>query len=157
MASEKLNPAMKPGLRVTRREVLKLSLALAGLVAIQGLRRFLSFESAPPTVTQALLGSPALIPPGSVTHIPEVRGWLVHDSMGLYALSGVCTHLGCLVRQDGDQFACPCHGSRFGLDGGVVEGPAGQPLRHVALSLTAEGKLAMDTQIEVPSHERLTP
>jgi menaquinol-cytochrome c reductase iron-sulfur subunit len=43
-------------------------------------------------------------------------------------LSSVCTHTGCLVRTQGDGFACPCHRSLFDAEGRSVEGPAPRPL-----------------------------
>lgn len=48
----------------------------------------------------------------------------------LTLLSARCTHLGCLVSFDAAdrQWACPCHGSRFAVDGSVVHGPATRPL-----------------------------
>jgi Rieske Fe-S protein len=49
---------------------------------------------------------------------------------GLHAVSMRCTHLGCLVRFNAAETSwdCPCHGSRFDVDGGVLEGPAVDPL-----------------------------
>ncbi len=48
----------------------------------------------------------------------------------LQLFSAKCTHLGCTVGWNaGDAvFSCPCHGSRFGPDGAVVQGPAARPL-----------------------------
>jgi glycine/D-amino acid oxidase-like deaminating enzyme/nitrite reductase/ring-hydroxylating ferredoxin subunit len=48
------------------------------------------------------------------------------DNGELQAVSARCTHLGCLVgwnRAD-RTWECPCHGSRFGADGALLQGPA---------------------------------
>lgn len=52
------------------------------------------------------------------------------DDDVLHAVSVRCTHLGCLVRFNGAErsWDCPCHGSRFDVDGAVLEGPAVTPL-----------------------------
>jgi glycine/D-amino acid oxidase-like deaminating enzyme/nitrite reductase/ring-hydroxylating ferredoxin subunit len=49
---------------------------------------------------------------------------------GLHSVSMRCTHLGCLVRFNAAETSwdCPCHGSRFDVDGAVLEGPAVHPL-----------------------------
>jgi glycine/D-amino acid oxidase-like deaminating enzyme/nitrite reductase/ring-hydroxylating ferredoxin subunit len=60
------------------------------------------------------------------------------DDGHLHAVSLRCTHLGCLVRFNGAErsWDCPCHGSRFDLDGTVLEGPATRPLQRKRLEPT---------------------
>jgi Rieske Fe-S protein len=55
----------------------------------------------------------------------------------LHAVSATCTHLGCEVRFNGAETSwdCPCHGSRFGVDGEVLEGPAVKPLERHAIDV----------------------
>jgi glycine/D-amino acid oxidase-like deaminating enzyme/nitrite reductase/ring-hydroxylating ferredoxin subunit len=50
----------------------------------------------------------------------------------LHGVSLRCTHLGCLLRFNEAErsWDCPCHGSRFDVDGSVLEGPATSPLRQ---------------------------
>lgn len=54
----------------------------------------------------------------------------------IYALSPICTHLGCLVHwqagpPNGNEFHCPCHGSRYTITGINIAGlPATQPLHR---------------------------
>jgi glycine/D-amino acid oxidase-like deaminating enzyme/nitrite reductase/ring-hydroxylating ferredoxin subunit len=52
------------------------------------------------------------------------------DTGGVHAVSARCTHLGCIVSFNEAETAweCPCHGSRFGIDGAVIQGPANRPL-----------------------------
>lgn len=48
------------------------------------------------------------------------------------AITAVCTHEGCIIdlfSTEENNFGCPCHGSRFNLNGGVVQGPADAPLK----------------------------
>jgi len=70
-----------------------------------------------------------------IVFLRERNLYLVRDSKGLFAESAVCTHLGCLTRPNAreDGFFCPCHGSRFALDGTVLKGPAPRPLPHYKL------------------------
>ena len=75
---------------------------------------------------------------------------------GFYAISAVCTHLGCNVNHEaGKGFACPCHGSTFEADGRVRSGPAAWPLPRYAMSLSRRGELVVDTGRTVGPDVRL--
>ncbi|HEU5135420.1 MAG TPA: FAD-dependent oxidoreductase [Steroidobacteraceae bacterium] len=72
------------------------------------------------------LGEGAIIRDG-MKHVAVYR-----DAHGnLQEMSAVCTHLGCVVQWNGGEksWDCPCHGSRFALDGSVLNGPATAPLK----------------------------
>ncbi len=47
-----------------------------------------------------------------------------------FALNAVCPHLGCVVPWDTglNQFKCPCHGSGYDKDGGLIHGPSPYPM-----------------------------
>jgi Rieske Fe-S protein len=53
---------------------------------------------------------------------------LYKEADGVYAISTICTHLGCIVKATATGFDCPCHGSKFAKDGAVVKGPAPKEL-----------------------------
>ncbi|GFE61873.1 ubiquinol-cytochrome c reductase iron-sulfur subunit [Geobacter sp. AOG2] len=61
----------------------------------------------------------------------EARVALMRSGDDIYALSLVCTHLGCTVNVAPDGLSCPCHGSRFDRRGMVTQGPADRPLRRM--------------------------
>jgi Rieske Fe-S protein len=53
-------------------------------------------------------------------------------------LTAVCTHEGCEITGFEDAvYVCPCHGSRFGVNGGVLSGPASTALRQFASQLAS--------------------
>lgn len=55
------------------------------------------------------------------------------------AFSAVCTHTGCLIDSVGDgTINCPCHGSKFSLDGAVLNGPATRPLAPEAITVRGD-------------------
>jgi glycine/D-amino acid oxidase-like deaminating enzyme/nitrite reductase/ring-hydroxylating ferredoxin subunit len=70
----------------------------------------------------------------------EGKKCAVHrDANGnLHIVSAICTHMGCVVHWNfGEQsWDCPCHGSRFGIDGEVIEGPAIDGLKKAGPTAT---------------------
>lgn len=85
--------------------------------------------------------------PGEVDSVDEIEagcGALVRDGLGftaayrdesgqLHQCSAVCPHLGGIVHWNSVEHTwdCPCHGSRFDVEGRVLTGPAGAPLSPV--------------------------
>jgi len=72
--------------------------------------------------------------------------WLVRDPNGIYALSTVCTHLGCTPNwlEAEQKFKCPCHGSGYYKSGINFEGPTPRPLERYAIALADDGQILVD-------------
>ena len=72
--------------------------------------------------------------------------WVIRTAEGMYALSTICTHLGCppnwLVTEQ--KFKCPCHGSGFYKSGINFEGPAPRPLERYRITRTDDGQVLID-------------
>ena len=73
--------------------------------------------------------------------------FLGRDATGVYAMSAVCTHMGCLLEPASGTVeggaACGCHGSRFDGNGAVTHGPAGRPLQHYQVDIAADGSITI--------------
>ena len=82
----------------------------------------------PPMTFRA--GNPDLYPENSVTFLQDQLVYIVRTGAGFYAVSAVCTHLGCITqwKPEANMIACPCHGSKFKRDGTKIEGPAPAPV-----------------------------
>jgi cytochrome b6-f complex iron-sulfur subunit len=79
--------------------------------------------------------------------------WLVRtafdqyaNAAGIFALSTVCTHLGCTPNwlEAEQKFKCPCHGSGYYKTGVNFEGPTPRPLERFAISLADDGQILVD-------------
>src|SRR5690242_21011079 len=148
----------EPGMKLvtTRREFLNEAAATAlGIAAVGSMIVSYGYLSPnvlfePPTTFRA--GSPDLYPLNSVTFLEDQQVYVVRTDNGFYAVSAVCTHLGCITQWKPEivLIACPCHGSKFKSDGTKIEGPAPRPLPHFAISLTPDGELQVD-KLEVIS------
>ena len=74
------------------------------------------------------------------------RVWIVRNEEGIYALSTICTHLGCTPNwlEAENKFKCPCHGSGFYMSGINFEGPAPRPLERHRIVLAEDGQVLID-------------
>ena len=79
------------------------------------------------------------VPPGGALVFRAERLVLMKDDgAGFYALSLICTHLGCTVTVTEDALSCPCHGSRFDRQGRVLTGPANRSLTRMQVEVRGE-------------------
>ncbi|OLO39096.1 (2Fe-2S)-binding protein [Alkalihalophilus pseudofirmus] len=71
---------------------------------------------------------------GSHVKVDGKKAGAYRDEEGkLYCVDTTCTHMGCEVEWNAGErtWDCPCHGSRFSIEGDVIEGPADQPLKKL--------------------------
>jgi cytochrome b6-f complex iron-sulfur subunit len=75
---------------------------------------------------------------GAPVNEPAGRFWVSQPEEGLVVLFGVCTHLGCLPKwvDANERFECPCHGSKYELNGKYIEGPAPRSLDRFFTTVT---------------------
>lgn len=71
------------------------------------------------------------IPPRGALVYRNSRVVVIRREDEIYALSLVCTHLGCTVNVTPNNLVCPCHGSVFDRDGTVLKGPSDKPLERL--------------------------
>jgi cytochrome b6-f complex iron-sulfur subunit len=143
-----------PERELSRRKALSLltgaAFALAGggtvITTIQYLHPNVLFE--PPSKVR--IGAPEFLALGTLLVLNEYKLYVARTPGGVFAMSSVCTHLGCMTRyqEENDAIVCPCHGSRFDEAGQVTGGPAPRSLvrKHVALE---SGQVVVDTRVNV--------
>ena len=102
-------------------------------------------KSAPATEATTSAQKPTVAPAGEVitktSDVPVGSGVIANDvvvtqpSAGVFkGFSTTCPHRGCAVNKVADgTIDCPCHGSKFNLDGTVAKGPATEPLEAKAV------------------------
>ncbi len=78
------------------------------------------------------------VPVGSGVIVGEVV--VTQPAAGEFkGFSAKCTHKGCTVNKVADgTIDCPCHGSKYNLDGTVASGPATEPLATQAISVKGD-------------------
>ncbi|MFQ5655046.1 MAG: ubiquinol-cytochrome c reductase iron-sulfur subunit [Planctomycetota bacterium] len=140
---------------VSRRDFLGLaglwSAGLAVIGSLLGMIRLPKPRVTPEASSRFRVGKPEEYSPDVPRVIPERKVRILRTEEGFAAMSMVCTHLGCIVKEIPSGFACPCHGSKFGPEGSVLGGPAPAALRWLAVSQAADGALIVDASEQVPS------
>lgn len=106
-------------------------------------------EAAPGTATPGA-GAPAPAPAANAiaktADVPVGSGVIIDEvvvtqpSAGEFkGFSAICTHQGCTVNEVAEgTINCPCHGSKFNLDGSVANGPATRPLESKSVSVQGD-------------------
>jgi Rieske Fe-S protein len=91
-----------------------------------------------PAAPANAIAKTADVPVGSGVIVDEVV--VTQPSAGQFkGFSAICTHAGCTVNEVVDgTINCPCHGSKFNLDGSVASGPASTPLESQAVTVQGD-------------------
>jgi Rieske Fe-S protein len=135
--------------QTSRRDFLKLStnsfLALAGILGLGGLIKFLSYRLDESPQTEFDIGSADNYPLDSRTVLADIPAVIIHDKDGIQAISLECTHLGCTLEPRNFGFECPCHGSRFDPGGAALKRPAVKKLRKLRVEKLENGNLHIFT------------
>ena len=117
-------------------------------IALLGFLRFLFPRVLFEPRTEFKAGNPNDYAVGQVDtrYLNSERVYIIREEDGFYALSGICTHLGCTPAwlASDNKFKCPCHGSGFKRSGVNFEGPAPRPLERLKINLAEDGQLLIE-------------
>jgi nitrite reductase/ring-hydroxylating ferredoxin subunit len=119
----------QPASRPSRRSLLLTAAAgiAAGVAAVLGIEQV--GKTAPPTAKGPLVEHGTWKPVKALADLPEatpvafrsgaIEGFLIRQGQEVKGLSGVCTHMACILNYSKfrDRFECPCHGATFEKDG----------------------------------------
>lgn len=139
----RLDPELMP-----RRDFLGLaawwSAAAALLFAFFGAMRLPKAAVLPSPSKRFRVRLPASLGSGQA-FVPAGRSVAIFKEAGsVYAISTVCTHLGCIIKPTEKGFDCPCHGSKFNKDGSVARGPAPKALPWLEVKHLGGDNLLID-------------
>jgi len=140
------------GRDLNRREILVAAGAATALVVLPACGQ----QTGSPPSGPIAVGNMSALAVGAMLVMSNVV--VARDANGVYAMSAVCTHAGCLLDDSSPQISaglsCPCHGSMFDGDGNVTRGPARAPLQHYAVTVAADGSLTVDGSQPVSASTR---
>ena len=144
--------------RSSRRDFLGLSAFWscvgAWVLALVGLAKFPVPALLPDVSSIFKIGKEEDIPVGTDKILEKKKVRIVRDKEGIYAVSLICTHLGCIVSKTDTGYICPCHGSKFNQKGDVLAGPAPKGLNWLDVSQLPSGKLVVNSDKKVKAGTR---
>ena len=141
---------------LNRRKLLRLAGSSTGLIIIASAAPGCGNPKGSPPTGPVAAGNVSALSVGALLVMSNVV--VGRDAGGVYAMSAVCTHAGCLL-DDGSRtvsagLSCPCHGSTFDGNGSVTAGPARASLQHYAVTIAADGTITVDGSQPVASGTR---
>ncbi|MGB9029065.1 MAG: Rieske (2Fe-2S) protein [Acidobacteriaceae bacterium] len=117
----------------SRRWFLKAGIASLGAFALWMMDRVARLTESIPENSESTLAVPWSPAQTIRFYDPMI---VVNRAGGTAVFSSQCPHMGCRInRTEGQELVCPCHGSRFNLQGDVVQGPATRGLGSLPFAL----------------------
>jgi len=137
---------------LNRRDILVAGAATGALVVLPGCGP----QTGSPPTGPIPAGNMSALAVGGMLAMSNVV--VARDANGVYAMSAVCTHAGCLLSENSPEISaglsCPCHGSTFDGDGNVTRGPARAALQHYKVTIAADGSITVDGSQPVAASTR---
>ena len=131
---------MTTGGQNQRRIFLKVAVAGLGVFALWLMDKLATRATALPEYSSRTITVPLAI--GECVRFFDDAIVVRNKSGALAVFSSACTHLGCrLNRTEANEIVCPCHGSRFDLNGRVARGPATRSLAPLTFEVDSAASL----------------
>ena len=142
-----------------RRFLVQLGTVAAGSLALGRLTACGGATGQLPASGPVPAGNVANVAVGSLTTVANQPVVIGRDARGLFAMSTICPHEACNIRNDGSISAsglvCDCHGATFDGNGGVTGGPATRGLDHYSIDLAANGEITIQASQIVDAATRV--
>jgi cytochrome b6-f complex iron-sulfur subunit len=131
---------------LSRRRLLSMAESSAGAMVVGAAFMGCGNSAGTPPTGPVAAGNISALTVGTMLVMSNIV--IARDETGVYAMSAVCTHAGCLLDDGSRTIAaglfCPCHGSSFDGDGVVIGGPARSALQHYAVMIATDGTITVD-------------
>lgn len=129
--------------------LLRLGIGMCGITGLGVVKAVLSYmrpRALMELPTSVVLCRRDRVTDGTVLFDKSAKVILVGTSRGLYAMSAVCPHLGCMTsyRSETRLIECACHGSAFTLEGTPLYGPSSS-LHWLEVEVNRRNEVVVDT------------